>query len=69
MLPSQAYANPEEEALKHLGKAVYKEFEVGKAIKRIEKRYVPEEWRPYLGYTGTLVRVATEQKVTFTWEF
>lgn len=65
----QAYANPEEEALKHIGKACYKEFQIDKFVKQIEKRYLPEELKKYGGPIGVGIRIIAEQKVAYTWTF
>lgn len=65
----QAYANPESEAVKQLSKALYKEYDVDKYVKQLEQRYLSEEFIKYGGAVGVGVRIITEQKVSYTWEF
>lgn len=67
--PDAGYANPEQEAMRRVSQALYKEFELDKTVKRLEKKYVDEDIKEYVGYTGIVVRIVTEKRVTYTWRF
>jgi len=64
-----AYANPEAEALRNLGKACYKQFEIDDMVKTLEIKLLNEDVRKYGGIIGAGVRMVAEQKVSFTWSF
>jgi hypothetical protein len=63
------FENPEEEALRHLGKAVYIELDLDQYVKRAEKKYVPRWVYTYGPYVAPVVQIATEGRVTYTWRF
>ena len=63
------FDNPEKEAVRHLGKALVYELELDKVGKRIEKRHVPKKLKEYAPYIGIVVRIGTERRISYTWEF
>lgn len=63
------FDNPEEQALRHLARAAYIEFEVDKTVKRVEKRYVPKWVYTYGPYVAPVIQIASQQRVTYTWRF
>ena len=67
--PAQVYANPEQEALKQLTKACYKQFKIDDYVKTLEKKLLSKKLRKYGGYAAVGVRMVAEQKVAYTWTF
>ena len=65
----QAYANPEKEAMKYLGKACYKQFNINTYAKRVEVYFLNEEVRKYGGAISAGVRIIAEQKISYVWTF
>lgn len=60
---------PDQDAPRYIGKALYKEMELDKVVKRLEKRHLPKWAKEYGGYIGLGVRIATEKRITYTWKF
>lgn len=70
VLPAdQANANSDQEVVKYVGKALYKQLDVDDHIQRLEKRYLSKEIRKYGGAIGVGVRILTEQKISYVWKF
>lgn len=66
---NQVYADPTSEAVKHAGKAIYKQFDIDKYVKNIEKRYINKTVLEYGGVIGVGVRIVTEQQISYVWRF
>lgn len=73
IMPTPAHVGNEQDAYKHIGKALYKELKLDKEVKKvekyIEKNYVPEEIKPYVGYTGVIIRAVVEKRISYEWRF
>lgn len=58
-----------QDALKALSKVTAHEYELDKGIKRIEKRYIPQELKFYGGWTLFFGRLVVEKQVRYKWTF
>lgn len=63
------YSDPEKEALKALGKAMYIELELNKVANRAEKRYVPRYIKEYGIWPTMIIKISTEKKISYKWTF
>jgi len=69
---SPVASNPQltqQDAWRYVGKAAYIELGVGSFVKQIEKKLIPEDIRPYVSYTGTILRLVNDKQITYTWSF
>lgn len=64
-----AFANSEQEALRHISKACYKQFKIDKYVKVIEKKYIHKKIREYGGAIGVGLRIVAERRVSYVWRF
>ena len=64
-----AYADPSGEAVKHIGKAFYKQFKVDNYLSRLERKYLSDDIRKYGSMIGITARMIAEKKITYTWRF
>lgn len=60
---------PDQDAPRYIAKAMYRELKLDKTVSKLEKKYLKLDDYPELAYIGVVVRVATEKRVTYTWEF
>jgi len=60
---------PDRDAPRYIAKAVYKEQGLDKIVSKLEKKYLKLEDYPALGYIGVVVRISTEKRITYRWEF
>lgn len=60
---------PPADAPRYAAKALYKQMELDAIVSRIEKRYLDEDLLLYTGYVGLGIRIATEKRITYRWEF
>jgi hypothetical protein len=60
---------PDEDAPRYIAKAIYEEFDLGKTVSRIEKKYLKLDDYPELIYIGVIGRIVSERRVTYTWRF
>ena len=68
--PAQVvYDNPEREAVRAVSKALYRELDLDKTVKRIEKRYLPDEVKEYGGYAAIGYRIFVERRISYEWTF
>ena len=65
----RAPQNDTQRAFSYIGKACYQEFDVQDHLKTLEKRYISEDIKPYLGYTGNVLKIMHEKRVVYTWRF
>lgn len=63
------YDNPEQEAIRALSKACYKEFGLDEYTKRLEKRYVPKELKEYGVWPALIIKAVTERRLSHEWTF
>lgn len=59
----------EQDAMKALGKACYREFKLDKKLKEVEKKYIPEELKEYGGWTIMFGRIIIDKEIKFKWTF
>lgn len=57
------------DAIKAVGKAVYKQHRIDKKLRQLEKRYLSDEVRFYGGVVINLGKIITEKKITYEWTF
>ncbi len=69
MISSVVNATEETEALKHVGKASYKYFQLDRYVRKMEKRHLSNDVRKYGGWVSTGIRIAVDKKITYTWSF
>lgn len=60
---------PDRDAPRYVAKALYKQQGLDKIVSRWEKKYLKLEKYPELAYIGIVVRIATEKRITYRWEF
>lgn len=60
---------PDRDASKYAAKAIYKELNLDVITKRLEKRLVGKDLRKYGGYAILVVRVVSDNKISYRWEF
>lgn len=65
----QTFYNSEDAAVKYTGKALYKQFDIDKYVKVIEKNYLPEELRKYGPYAMIVARAIRDKRVSYEWTF
>lgn len=58
-----------QEAIKAVGKATYKQTGIDKRVKKLEKKYIPEQLREYGGWITMIIKVSSERKITYEWTF
>lgn len=63
------YADPEREAIRAMGKALYKEADLDEFTKRLEKRYVPDFIKEYGLWPTLVVKIVTEGRISYEWRF
>ena len=63
------YTMPDDQAARYAAKAFYKHMEWDRHVNRLEKRYLSKDLKKYGGYVILVTRVATEQRVSYTWRF
>ena len=63
------YENPEEEAIKALGKATYYYLEIDEDVKRLENRIIPKEFKKYGFWPIFIIKSVSEQRVSYEWTF
>lgn len=61
--------NYSEQAAKHLGQALYKQFDIGVYLRRMEKRYIHKDVKKYGAYVFIIGDIAIRQEIRFKWEF
>ena len=59
----------ERQAARYLTKALYKEYKVGKYVRRLEKKYVHKAVKKYGAYVAIPAKVLIDRRVVFKWEF
>jgi hypothetical protein len=57
------------DAVKALIKASYKQADIDKHVKTLEKKHVPKELKTWGGYTVMVARIVTEGKISYEWRF
>lgn len=62
-------SSSKKDALKVLGKAVYKSSHMDEKIKYYERRYLSDEARKYGGYVVTMARIIKDKRVSYEWTF
>lgn len=62
-------ALPSEDAPRYAAKALYKELELDRYTKRIEKRILKNELTECFGYGILIGKIVTEKRVSYRWEF
>lgn len=67
--PTPAHQYEPHEAWNYAGKALYIELGMSKYIENLEKRVIPVDFQPFVSYTGTIIRLANDKKITYAWEF
>lgn len=60
---------PDRDAPRYVLKALYKEAELDKVVYQLEKKYLKLDDYPELAYIGVVVRIGTERRITYRWEF
>ena len=60
---------PDQDAARWAAKAIVKELEWDKMASRFEKKHLKLDKYPELMYIGIIARVASEQRITWRWEF
>ena len=66
-------ANADEKMILTIAEAACKQTGTEKNVKRyvrkLEKRYVPDDLKPYASWTFTLTKAAVERKIVYKWTF
>jgi hypothetical protein len=62
-------ALPSEDAPRYVAKAIYREMGLDKSVARFEKKHLKLEKYPELAYIGIVVRIATENRISYEWRF
>lgn len=65
----RVYDNPEQEAIRNLGKAAYKQFNIDDYVDVLEKRYMPEWIVRNAGTVVVIAKIIDEQRISYTWRF
>lgn len=60
---------PTSDAPRYAAKALYRELKLDVTMAHIEKKYLKIDDYEYLLYLGVVARVATEQRISYTWRF
>lgn len=58
-----------ERALKAIGKIAYKEYNLDKKVKELEKKYIDKDLKKYGGYTILVADIVINQRIKYEWKF
>jgi hypothetical protein len=58
-----------DKASKHVAKALWKEYRIDKALRRLEKKYISKDVRAVTGVVIPIGRAIYERRITFQWSF
>lgn len=56
-------------ALRTLAVYNYRAYGIDRDIKKLERKYLPEEFKKYGGITAAVITAVSRQRVEFTWTF
>lgn len=60
---------PDQDAPRYIVKAVYLEYNIDDVVQCLEKKHLPKWTKKYGGYVGIGIRIATEKRISYRWEF
>ncbi len=60
---------PDRDAPRYAAKAIYRQQGLDRIVSKFEKKYLKLDRYPELAYAGVVVRVVTEKRITYRWEF
>jgi hypothetical protein len=60
---------PDRDAPRWVAKALYKDLKLDQIVSKLEKKHLKLDKYYELVYIGIVVRVATEKRISYTWEF
>ena len=63
------FTNPERQAWRELGKAVYESTELPKVAQEVERHVLPGWSKEYGGLVLILYKAGTEKRIEYRWEF
>ena len=66
---SSGLASERDDAIKALAKATYKEADLDKYVKHLEKKYIPKELKEYGGWITGTTKLVIEKKISGEWTF
>jgi len=68
-MPTRSPAGNEQDAMKALAKATYKQTNLDDKVKVLEKKLLSKEVRIYGSWATTIVKIHLEKRVTYEWTF
>ena len=57
------------QALQAIGEATYKQTELDKKVKKLEKKYLNKDLKKYGGYTILITDIMINQRFQYEWKF
>ena len=60
---------PDQDAPRYVAKAMYRELDLDDVVSEWERKYFDLDDYPELLYIGVIVRIGTERRITWQWEF
>lgn len=62
-------SNAREEAVRAIGKALYKELDLDEPVKRLEKKLITKEIRENGKWIVIISKIAIEKRISYEWTF